>query len=108
MLRMTRRTLTAALAATGVALGAAAAAAQDFPSKPITMIIPLGAGGSHDLNARVMTSVLSGYLGQPVVIQLMPGGSGRIGTSAAAKAKADGYTLLFTHNFIDILQQHVS
>jgi tripartite-type tricarboxylate transporter receptor subunit TctC len=101
--------LIASAAAAGVALtGGVALAADNYPSKPITMIIPLGAGGSHDLNARVMTSVLPTYLGQPVVVQLMPGASGRIGTEAAAKAKPDGYTLLFTHNFIDELQQHVT
>lgn len=108
MSQLSRRALVAATAAAAIALGAATAAAEDYPTKPITMIIPLGAGGSHDLNARVMTSVLPTYLGQPVVVQLMPGASGRIGTAAAAKASADGYTLLFTHNFIDELQQHVS
>ena len=108
MTMLSRRLFVAAAAAAGVALGGAAASADDYPSKPITMIIPLGAGGSHDLNARVMTSVLPTYLGQPVIVQLMPGGSGRIGTEAAAKAKPDGYTLLFTHNFIDELQQHVT
>ena len=108
MSRISRRALFAIAAAAGVSCAAAAVAADDYPAKPITMIIPLGAGGSHDLNARVMTSVLSSYLGQPVVVQLMPGASGRIGTAAAAKAKPDGYTLLFTHNFIDELQQHVT
>ncbi len=108
MTKLSRRMFVAAAAAAGVALGGAAAFADDYPSKPITMIIPLGAGGSHDLNARVMTSVLPTYLGQPVIVQLMPGASGRIGTAAAAKAKPDGYTLLFTHNFIDELQQHVT
>lgn len=102
-----RRSVLAALGF-GVALACGAAQADEYPTKPITLIIPLGAGGSHDINARVMTSVLPQYLGQPVVVQLMPGGSGQIGTAAAAKAPADGYTLLFTHNFIDELQQHVS
>ncbi len=103
-----RRALCAIAAATGLALAGSVAHADDYPTKPITMIIPLGAGGSHDLNARVITSVLPTYLGQPVVVQLMPGGSGRIGTAAAANAKPDGYTLLFTHNFFDELQQHVT
>jgi tripartite-type tricarboxylate transporter receptor subunit TctC len=75
-----------------------------YPDKPITLIIPLGAGGSHDLNARVFTSVIPTYLGQPMVIKLMPGAGGQIGTAAAVKAKPDGYTLIFTHNFIDQLQ----
>lgn len=105
-----RRTFLAAALGAGVVLGSgvAALAQEDYPTKPITMIIPLGAGGSHDINARVMTSVLSSYLGQPVVVQLMPGASGQTGTAAAAKAKPDGYTLLFTHNFFDQLQQHVT
>ncbi|WP_114965516.1 tripartite tricarboxylate transporter substrate binding protein [Alkalilacustris brevis] len=101
-----KATVIGAIAALG--LGAGAATAEDFPNRPITMIIPLGAGGSHDLNARVITSVLPGILGQPVVVQLMPGAGGQTGTAAAAQAQPDGYTLLFTHNFIDQLQQHVT
>jgi tripartite-type tricarboxylate transporter receptor subunit TctC len=108
MLQLSRRAFHAVALAAAIALSGAALAQDKYPDKPITMIIPLGAGGSHDLNARVMTSVLPQYLGEPVVVQLMPGASGRIGTSAAAKSKPDGYTLLFTHNFIDELQQHVT
>jgi tripartite-type tricarboxylate transporter receptor subunit TctC len=81
--------------------------AADYPTKPITLIIPLGAGGSHDMNARVFTSVIPTYLGQPMIVKLMPGASGQKGTAALTKAKPDGYTLLFTHNFIDQLQQHI-
>lgn len=95
-------------AAAAFGLVAAPVLAQTYPERPITMIIPLGAGGSHDLNARVITSVLPGILGQPVVVQLMPGAGGQTGTAAAAAAPADGYTLLFTHNFIDELQQFVT
>ena len=98
------RGVAAALVAS--ALGTAAMA--EYPEKPITMIIPLGAGGSHDLNARVIASVLPTYLGQPVIVQLMPGSGGQIGTSATLQAAADGYTILFTQNFIDQLQQHVA
>ncbi len=91
----------------GLAFSGSPAAAQKFPEKPITMIIPLGAGGSHDLNGRIMTSVLPSILGQPVIVQLMPGAGGQNGTAAAAKAAPDGYTLLYTHNFIDELQPNV-
>lgn len=91
-----------------LALAVTPVLAQSYPDRPITMIIPLGAGGSHDLNARVITSVLPQILGQPVVVQLMPGAGGQTGTAAAAAAPADGYTLLFTHNFIDELQQFVT
>jgi tripartite-type tricarboxylate transporter receptor subunit TctC len=103
-----RRTFVIGLAVAGLAAASGPATAQKFPEKPITMIIPLGAGGSHDLNARIITSVLPGLLGQPVVIQLMPGAGGQTGTAAAAQAAPDGYTLIYTHNFIDQLQPHVS
>lgn len=104
-----RRCLSLATTVVGLVLAATMPAdAQDFPQKPITMIIPLGAGGSHDLNARVITAILPEIIGQPVVVQLMPGASGQTGTAAAARSAADGYTLLYTHNFIDQLQQHVT
>ena len=93
--------------AVALLLGAPLAHAQGYPEKPITLIIPLGAGGSHDLNARVFTSVISSYLPQPMVVRLMPGAAGQTGTAAAVKAPADGYTLIFSHNYIDQLQQHV-
>jgi len=79
----------------------------EYPEKPVTMILPMGAGGSHDRNARVFTSVIPQFLGNAVIVKLMPGASGQVGTAAAAKAKPDGYTLLFTHNYYDQLQQHV-
>ena len=69
-------------------LGAGSVKAE-YPDKPITLILPLGAGGSHDRNARVFTSVISDILGQPIIVKLMPGASGGIGTAAAAKAKAE-------------------
>ena len=79
----------------------------DYPEKPITLILPMGAGGSHDRNARVFTSVIPEFLGNAVIVKLMPGASGQVGTAAAARAKPDGYTLLFTHNYYDQLQKHV-
>ena len=82
-------------------------AQAEYPEKPITLILPLGAGGSHDRNARVFTSVIPQYLGNAMIVKLMPGASGQTGTAAATKAKPDGYTLLFTHNYYDQLQQHV-
>jgi len=103
--RSIARLLLGLLLACGV--GLTPALADEYPEKPITLIIPLGAGGSHDLNARVFTSVIPTYLGQPIVVKLMPGAGGQIGTAAAAKAEPDGYTLIFTHNYIDQLQQFV-
>ncbi len=89
-----------------IGLGTGGAKAE-FPEKPITLILPLGAGGSHDRNARVFTSTLPEYLGNAVIVKLMPGASGQTGTAAAVNANPDGYTLLFTHNYFDQLQQHV-
>ena len=104
MLKVVRLAFAAAVLST---IGFAPAMADSYPEKPITLIIPLGAGGSHDLNARAFTSVIPTYLGQAVVVKLMPGAGGQTGTAAAVQAKADGHTLLFTHNYIDQLQQHV-
>jgi tripartite-type tricarboxylate transporter receptor subunit TctC len=67
------------------------------------VVIPLGAGGSHDLHARGITSILGDILGQPVVVSLVPGGAGMKGTSQVAKATPDGYTIIFTHNAFDQL-----
>ncbi|GAB5375654.1 MAG: tripartite tricarboxylate transporter substrate binding protein [Acuticoccus sp.] len=97
--------LAAAVAVGAVALSGAARA--EYPEKPITMVIPLGAGGSHDLNARVITSTIPQYLGQAMIVRLTPGAGGQKGTQEVANAAADGYTVLFTHNYIDMLQQHV-
>lgn len=107
---MKTKTFASVLVALAVVAGmcTAPALAETYPSKPITLILPLGAGGSHDLNARVFTSIIPTYLGQPIVVKLMPGASGQRGTAAAAKARPDGYTLLFTHNYYDQLQQHVT
>jgi len=75
--------------------GFSTAHGKEFPTKPVTLIIPVGAGGSHDLTARAVTSVAVDYLGQPVIVQLKPGGGGAIGSDFVAKAPPDGYTLLF-------------
>jgi len=70
------------------------ATAQDFPTKPIELIIPYGPGGSHDLTARALTSVAHQYLGQPMLAVLKPGGGGAPGSQYVIRAKPDGYTLM--------------
>jgi len=108
MLKTTFKKSMAALAVTGVALAATFGPAQaEYPEKPITMVIPLGAGGSHDLNARIITSIVPSYINQAMIVRLTPGAGGQKGTQEVANAPADGYTLLFTHNYIDMLQQYV-
>jgi tripartite-type tricarboxylate transporter receptor subunit TctC len=64
-----------------------------FPSKPITLIVPYGAGGAGDLSARKLADLASRILGQPIVVECRTGGGGVIGTTAIAKAPADGYTV---------------
>lgn len=75
--------------------GPQASHAQEFPTKPINLVVPTAPGGSHDLTARAVTSVAANDLGQPVIVQLKPGGGGAIGSDYVANAAPDGYTLLF-------------
>jgi tripartite-type tricarboxylate transporter receptor subunit TctC len=72
----------------------AGALAQDYPSKPIKMIVPYAAGGAADITARVVGQKMSESLGVPIVVDNKPGANGMIGTDAVAKAVPDGYTLL--------------
>jgi tripartite-type tricarboxylate transporter receptor subunit TctC len=78
-----------------VALAAIPASAQEFPTKPIELVLPFGPGGSHDLTARAVASVAHQYLGQPLLVVLKPGGGGAVGSQQVIRAKPDGYTLLF-------------
>ena len=71
-------------------------AAQTYPSKPIKLIVPYSAGGASDISARQVAAKLERALGQSVVVENMPTGAGVVAFGAAAKAPADGYTLLFT------------
>lgn len=76
------------------AAGALSAAAADFPSKPITLIVPWAAGGSTDTCMRVLADNAQKFLGQPVVVENKPGGGGTVGPATmVATAKPDGYTL---------------
>jgi len=94
---MNRRAgLAAAMAA--LALGfTSPAAAQDYPSRTITLIVPYPAGGGVDAMARIVGEKLSAALGQQVVVDNRGGGGGNIGTRAVAKSPPDGYTLLLGH-----------
>jgi tripartite-type tricarboxylate transporter receptor subunit TctC len=70
------------------------ARAQAYPSRPVRIIVPFAAGGGTDITARVIAQWLSERLGQQFIVENRPGGGTNIGTEAAAKAPADGYTLL--------------
>ena len=71
------------------------AAAQSYPSRNITAIIPFAAGNANDVTARIVFEQLQKQLGQPIVIESKPGAGGTIGVGQAAKATPDGYTVLF-------------
>ena len=91
--RLTKRF---ALSATLIALGLVSAVSQAaFPDKPVTIVVPYGVGGSSDAQARVVAQALSKKWNQPVVIDNRAGGQTVIGTSLVAKAKPDGYTILY-------------
>jgi len=75
-------------------LGAASAAdAQDYPSHPIMMIVPLAPGGSTDTLGRIMAQAMSKTLGQPVVVENVAGAAGVIGVTRAERSPPDGYTV---------------
>jgi len=71
--------------------------AADFPDRPITLVVPVAAGGTMDLAGRVLGQSLKEVLGQTVVVENRPGGSGNIAYAQVARAEPDGYTLLFSY-----------
>ena len=77
-------------------LFASGAAAQEYPNKPVRIVVPYAAGGGTDTVARLMAARLSTVFGQPVVVENKPGASANIGTEFVARAPADGYTVLVT------------
>ncbi|HYP83136.1 tripartite tricarboxylate transporter substrate binding protein [Variovorax sp.] len=94
---LTRRSLSAALALTLVGGGifvttATSARAEDWPAKPIKLIVPYAAGGPTDAIARLLATKVGATLGKPVVVDNRAGAGGTIGVDAAVKAQADGYT----------------
>ncbi len=86
------RSLFAAAVTAVLAIGGAAA--QDFPTRPITLVIPFPAGGSTDLVGRLIAERMSVELGQPVVVENKGGAGGNLGAAQVAKATPDGYTIL--------------
>ena len=76
---------------------ATGAFAQDYPSKPIRILVPFAPGGAVDTTARILTQKMTERLGWQFVVENRPGGNGFIATTAAAKAAPDGYTLLMAH-----------
>jgi tripartite-type tricarboxylate transporter receptor subunit TctC len=90
------RILSALATGLSVLLAPASAAAQDFPNKPIRLIVPFPAGGPNDIIARVVGQRMSELVRQPVLIDNRGGQAGVLGTDAVAKANPDGYTIGIT------------
>src|SRR6195952_1281179 len=96
---MTGSRLVATLAALAAPLLLAMpASAEDYPARPVRILVPFGAGGPADVTARLIGNILQENFGQPFVIEDRPGAGGVIGTVEATKAAPDGYTLLMISN----------
>jgi tripartite-type tricarboxylate transporter receptor subunit TctC len=93
---MTMRAL-AWMLSTAALVFAAGAGAQDYPSKPIRVLVPFAPGGAVDTTARILAQKMTERLGWQFVVDNRPGGNGFIATTAVAKAAPDGYTLLMAH-----------
>lgn len=85
----------------------AAASGQDFPSRPVRLVVPFAPGGGADVFARLVAQNLSTRLGQAVLVENRPGGSGAIGVQAVARAAPDGYTLLCSTSGEIVVLPHV-
>jgi tripartite-type tricarboxylate transporter receptor subunit TctC len=94
------KSLLAVLALAAAFLSAPTAHAQSYPARPIKLIVPYGPGGTVDPTARILGARASELLGQSVVVENRAGAAGSIGTEAAVKAAADGYTVLVHTNVL--------
>ena len=83
------------IAAVAAALACSSAAAQQYPNKPIRLIVPFPPGGAAELGARIFAQPLSQQLGQPVIIETKPGAEGIIASELVKQAAPDGYTLYY-------------
>ncbi|HEX9522529.1 MAG TPA: tripartite tricarboxylate transporter substrate-binding protein [Reyranella sp.] len=93
---------------TGMAVALATpVAAQDYPTKPIRIVVPFGPGTATDIVARTVDAQLSNRTGQPVVIENKPDAEGQIGAQAAATAAPDGYTLFITTQTTQAMNVHI-
>jgi tripartite-type tricarboxylate transporter receptor subunit TctC len=103
MKKQTRRfidTLAAAMTGAACLLAAACAHAQSFPEQRVTLVVPYGAGGVTDVIARLLAQNMEGVWKQAMVVENRPGAGSMVGNAYVARAKPDGYTLLFNGNSV--------
>ncbi|AVP57543.1 Bug family tripartite tricarboxylate transporter substrate binding protein [Pulveribacter suum] len=106
-MRITRqRFLLASLGAAALAC-AGGVAAQAYPAKAVTFVVPTAAGGTTDLSARMVAQALSPVLGQSVVVDNKGGGNGNIAAAIVRRAEADGYTLLMQYSGYHVISPHL-
>src|SRR5215470_3293908 len=89
------RTLLIASVFAAAAASIGLAEAQPYPSRPVTMVVPLPAGSAFDVTARILAERMQASLGHPVIVDNVTGASGSIGAGRVARAAGDGYTLCF-------------
>lgn len=99
MLRIVRETFAfrPVLAIAALTAGLSATAHAAFPERPVSLIVPVAPGGTMDIAGRALANLLKDELGTTVIVENKPGGSGNIAYGQVARAKADGYTLLFSY-----------
>lgn len=104
------RTAVLTIALSGLMGAAAFAQAQgqgQYPNRPVTVIVPQAAGGANDAIARIVAQKLGEIIGQTFLVDNRPGAGGNVGTAQAAKAKADGYTLMLTTNSAHVINPSI-
>lgn len=94
-MRLLRLAMSVTAVALVVALGSASASAQEYPTRPINLIVAFPAGGSTDIGARVLAGIAEKMIGQPIVVVNKGGAGGQVGWTELARAKPDGYTIGF-------------
>ena len=104
-MHLARRHFIALAAATALATPALA---QDYPNKPITLVVPTATGGTTDLSARMLAQAIAPVLGQSMVVDNKGGGNGAIAASIVKRATPDGYTLLLQYSGYHVISPHLT